>query len=63
MTGDASKFAGDSFGREDVVYATGGDGAAGHAVVLGGLFVLREGYATMGLNLAEAGGSVGARAG
>jgi len=41
MAADAREFFGDPFGREREVHAPGGDGAARHAVILGGFRFLR----------------------
>ena len=48
--------------RQYIVHQTGGDGAARHAVVLGGFGVLRHDHATLALDRPHAQGAIAASA-
>jgi len=49
--------------REDVIHQPGGDGTAGHAVVLGGVGVLGHGHAALAFDRPNAQGAIAAGAG
>jgi len=63
MNGNTGQLASDSFGREDVVDAAAGNGAAWHTVILGRGLVLGERDAALGLDFRQAQSAIGARAG
>ena len=57
------EFGGHLVGRQHKIHHAGGDGAAGHAVVLGGFGCLRHHHAALALHRPDAQGAVAARAG
>ena len=63
MTGDPRQLARDVLGTQDEIHAARRDRGARHAVMAGGVFLLREGDPSLGLDGFDPEGAVGGRAG
>src|SRR5258708_3749865 len=63
MLGDTLEFERNGFGWENIIDITGGNGGAGHTVVLGRVLVLGESNAARRLDFLDAEGTVTTRSG